>query len=59
MALNFSVDLMLSLDPGTSMTKMLFCVIAGGMGQPEMLCMEPELIKMGYDSLKLYEAGRI
>ena len=55
----FLVDLMLSLDPGTSMTKMVYRVSLEMSSKPELLCMEPELVKISRDSLSLYESGQI
>ncbi|MEH2002573.1 MAG: ParM/StbA family protein [Nostoc sp.] len=55
----FLVDLMLSLDPGTSMTKMVYRVLEKMSSKPELLCMEPELVKISRDSLSLYESGQI
>jgi hypothetical protein len=53
------VDLMLSLDPGTSMTKMVYRVLSEISYKSELLCMEPELIKISKDSLSLYESGQM
>ncbi|WP_220186634.1 hypothetical protein [Nostoc sp. ATCC 53789] len=53
------MDLMLSLDPGTSMTKMVYRVLSEIPYKSELLCMEPELIKISKDSLDLYESGQM
>ena len=50
---------MLSLDPGTSMTKMVYRVLSEISYKSELLCMEPELIKISKDSLDLYESGQM
>ncbi len=50
---------MLSLDPGTSMTKMVYRVLSEIPYKSELLCMEPELIKISKDSLDLYESGQM
>ncbi|UKP01134.1 ParM/StbA family protein [Nostoc sp. UHCC 0870] len=50
---------MLSLDPGTSMTKMVYCLPSEIPSKAEMLCMESELIKISKDSLDLYESGQM
>ncbi|WDD36791.1 hypothetical protein PQG02_33615 (plasmid) [Nostoc sp. UHCC 0926] len=53
------MDLMLSLDPGTSMTKMVYRVLSEISYKSELLCMKPELIKISKDSLDLYESGQM
>jgi hypothetical protein len=54
-----AVDLLLSLDPGSSMTKMVYRVLSSVPKKPELFCMEPELIGIAKESIDLYESGRI
>ena len=53
------MDLVLSLDPGSSMTKMVYRVLCEVTYKPELFCMEPELIGVAFESIESYESGRI
>lgn len=53
------MDLLLSLDPGSSMTKMVYRIVSDVPYKPELFCMEPELIGITQESINLYESGRI
>lgn len=52
------MNLLLSLDPGTSMTKMVYRILSEIPYKSEMFYMEPELIRTSKESLELYEGGR-
>lgn len=54
------MNLLLSLDPGSSMTKMIYRVLDSmPYKPPELFCMEPELIAIAKESIDLYESGRL
>ncbi|MFN6572025.1 ParM/StbA family protein [Dendronalium sp. ChiSLP03b] len=51
--------LLLALDPGTSLTKMIYRILSSIPYKPELFCMEPELISVTKESIDLYESGKI
>ncbi len=53
------MDLLLSLDPGSSMTKMIYRISCSVVSQPVLFCMEPELMRVTKELIELYESGRM
>ena len=61
------MNLLISLDPGSSMTKVVYRVLSDGCSEAEVLCtesgeilcMEPEVIKVNKESIELYESRKI
>ena len=53
------MDLLLTIDPGSSLTKMIYRILGEISFQAELFCMEPELIGVTRESIQSYESGRI
>ncbi len=53
------MDLLLTIDPGSSLTKMIYRILSEISFQAELFCMEPELLGVTRESIQSYESGRI
>ncbi|WP_072207820.1 ParM/StbA family protein [Mastigocoleus testarum] len=53
------MDLLVSLDPGSSMTKVVYHVLSEIPNEPEILFMEPDLLEVSKESIELYESRKI
>lgn len=53
------MDLLLTIDPGSSLTKMIYRILGEISFKAELFCMEPELIAVTKESIDSYESGRI
>lgn len=55
------IALVLTLDPGSSLTKIIYQIVFGSSerSQPKLLLMEPEVIAVGQELLEAYEDERL
>ncbi|MDJ0773768.1 MAG: ParM/StbA family protein [Mastigocoleus sp. MO_167.B18] len=53
------MNLLISLDPGSSMTKVVYQAFSDKFFEVDILCMEPEVIKVDKESIELYESNKV